>query len=276
MKKAWMISTACAAILALGGTASAQGMNEHGGKNAPAAEQKGAAPAPMNKAAPAHAGNAQNMEKNAAPSRAGSAQNMEKNSAPKTSAQGGAEGSEKTGSAKTTAQDNEKAGASVKTGQDMSKHPNSRSAADENRKGNVKSSETRSSETKSSETKSSEKVGEQKSGTSMSKEHTKAAAGKNGRSTTGSAPSAEVKLTTEQRTKIRKVVIEEKKIPRLTKVNFDIKVGVRVPRTVHFYPVPEEIITIHPAWRSYRVIFVNEELVLIDPTTFEIVYVITV
>ena len=89
----------------------------------------------------------------------------------------------------------------------------------------------------------------------MSKEHTKAAAGKNGRSTTGSAPSAEVKLTTEQRTKIRKVVIEEKKIPRLTKVNFDIKVGVRVPRTVHFYPVPEEIITIHPAWRSYRVIF---------------------
>ena len=104
----------------------------------------------------------------------------------------------------------------------------------------------------------------------------KAAAGKNGRSTTGSAPSAEVKLTTEQRTKIRKVVIEEKKIPRLTKVNFDIKVGVRVPRTVHFYPVPEEIITIHPAWRSYRVIFVNEELVLIDPTTFEIMYVVTV
>lgn len=259
MKKAWMISTACAAVLALGGAASAQGMNEHGGKNAPAAEQKGAAPAPMNKTAPARAGNAQNMEKGAAPNRAGSAQNMEKNNAPKANAQGSAQGNEKAGSAK-TAQDNEKAGARSKTGQDMSKQPNSRSAAEERGKG----------------AKSSEKVGEQKSGNSMNKEPNRAAAGQNGRSTTGSASSAEVKLTTEQRTKIRKVVVDEKKIPRLTKVNFDIKVGVRVPRTVHFYSVPEEIVTIHPAWRSYRVIFVNEELVLIDPTTFEIMYVFAV
>jgi hypothetical protein len=45
---------------------------------------------------------------------------------------------------------------------------------------------------------------------------------------------------------------------------------------VHFYPVPAEIVEIHPAWRSYQVIYVEDELVLIDPTTYEIVYVVTV
>ena len=92
--------------------------------------------------------------------------------------------------------------------------------------------------------------------------------------TTGSAPAAEVKLTKSQRTKIHHVVIEEHKIPRVSHVNFSIKVGVAIPHSVHLYRVPAELIDIHPAWRRYRIIVVEDEVVLIDPATYEIVYLI--
>jgi hypothetical protein len=45
---------------------------------------------------------------------------------------------------------------------------------------------------------------------------------------------------------------------------------------VHFYPIPVEIVEIHPAWRGYQIILVGSELVIINPTTFEIVSVVVV
>ena len=93
--------------------------------------------------------------------------------------------------------------------------------------------------------------------------------------TTGRGDASGANLSTEQRTKIRQVVVS-KRIPKVTNVNFNISVGARVPTTVRFHPIPAEIVTIHPAWRGYRVILVGSELVIVHPRTYAIVAVIVV
>jgi hypothetical protein len=90
--------------------------------------------------------------------------------------------------------------------------------------------------------------------------------------TTGQA-GAGAKLSTEQRTKIT-TVIKSQNVRPVTNVNFSISVGTRVPRDVGFHPLPAEIITIYPEWRGYEFILVNNQILVIDPRTLEIVDVI--
>ena len=85
---------------------------------------------------------------------------------------------------------------------------------------------------------------------------------------------AAVNLSTEQKTKVRTVIKEKVHAQPLTNVNFSISVGTRVPRDVRFYPLPVEIVEIHPAWRGYSFILVNDQIVIIEPSTFEIVAII--
>jgi hypothetical protein len=82
-------------------------------------------------------------------------------------------------------------------------------------------------------------------------------------------------LSTEQRTRIRTVFKEKVHVQPVTHVNFSIDVGTRVPRTVHYHPLPAEVVEVYPAWRGYNFILVNDEIVIIDPSTFEIVAVLT-
>ncbi len=84
---------------------------------------------------------------------------------------------------------------------------------------------------------------------------------------------AGAKLSTEQRTKITGVIREQHVAP-VTNVNFAISVGTRVPRDVSFHPLPTEIVTIYPEWRGYEFILVRDQIVVIDPRTFEIVAVL--
>ncbi|MBR1132894.1 DUF1236 domain-containing protein [Bradyrhizobium iriomotense] len=93
--------------------------------------------------------------------------------------------------------------------------------------------------------------------------------------TTGQAGAA-AKLSTEQRTQITSVIREEKVAP-VTNVNFNIAVGTRVPREgITLHALPSRVVTIYPEWRSYKYILVKEEIVIIDPDTFEIVAVLNV
>jgi hypothetical protein len=84
---------------------------------------------------------------------------------------------------------------------------------------------------------------------------------------------AGAKLSGEQRTKIT-TVIKGQHIAPVTNVNFSISVGTRVPRDVSFHPLPTEIVTIYPDWRGYEFILVNDQIVVVNPQTFEIVAVI--
>jgi uncharacterized protein DUF1236 len=61
---------------------------------------------------------------------------------------------------------------------------------------------------------------------------------------------------------------------RVSKVNFDYHVGHRIPRTVHLFPVPREVITFFPYYRDYDYFVVGDEICIVNPTTYEVVDVI--
>jgi hypothetical protein len=83
-----------------------------------------------------------------------------------------------------------------------------------------------------------------------------------------------VEINEQQRSRIREVVVSRRNIPRVSNVNFDIRVGTVVPRTVRFVTVPEEIVTIYPRFRRHRIVIVGDEILIIDPVTFRIVAVL--
>jgi hypothetical protein len=95
-------------------------------------------------------------------------------------------------------------------------------------------------------------------------------------SSSSSGASAHVNLTPEQKTKIRQTVIVKKGAPKVTHVDFDLRVGARVPRRIHFAPVPVTLVEIEPAWRGYEYFIVGDEIVVINPRTLEIVAVLAV
>src|SRR5581483_2031230 len=92
--------------------------------------------------------------------------------------------------------------------------------------------------------------------------------------TTGQAGAA-AKLSTEQRTKITSVIRNEH-VSSVKNVNFSVSVGTRVPREgIEFHTLPTEVVSIYPEWRGYKFIVVRDEIVIIDPNTYEIVEIIT-
>ena len=71
-------------------------------------------------------------------------------------------------------------------------------------------------------------------------------------------------------------MFREHRVAPATNVNFSISVGTRVPRTVSFHPLPQEIVSIYPEWRGYEYFLVNNQIVVVNPRTLEIVDVIDV
>ncbi|MBA3449452.1 MAG: DUF1236 domain-containing protein [Pseudaminobacter sp.] len=93
-------------------------------------------------------------------------------------------------------------------------------------------------------------------------------------STETGAISPDVNVTVEQRTEIRQV-IQESGVKPLSNFDFDISVGVAVPRTIEFYPLPPRIVTIVPAYEGYRYFLLADgRIVIVEPDTLEIVFII--
>jgi hypothetical protein len=93
------------------------------------------------------------------------------------------------------------------------------------------------------------------------------------RSTTGQGAAAgSAKLSGEQRSKITSIIRQHKVQP--AHLNVSVRVGTRVPESVHFYPLPVEVVAIYPEWRGYDYILVGDEIVVIDPRTHEIVAIL--
>jgi hypothetical protein len=110
-----------------------------------------------------------------------------------------------------------------------------------------------------------------KSKDGMKADQKNAGEGKAG-TTTGQA-GAGAKLSGEQRTTIR-ASITKQNIKPVTNINFSINVGTRVPRTVGFHPLPAEVVTIYPDWRGFEFFLVNDQIVVVNPRTLEIVAVL--
>ncbi|MGX1322434.1 hypothetical protein AB7M17_005887 [Bradyrhizobium sp. USDA 377] len=102
------------------------------------------------------------------------------------------------------------------------------------------------------------------------------AQGQTGTSTTVGQAGAGAKLSTEQRTQITSVIREQRVAP-VTNVNFSVSVGTRIPREgIELHALPSRVVTIYPEWRTYRYVMVREQIVIIDPNTYEIVAILEV
>lgn len=99
------------------------------------------------------------------------------------------------------------------------------------------------------------------------------------RTTTGQAVApvrGAIRITPDQRARLHQVFVGERAAPRLSDVDFDLVVGRPVPRSVHFVPVPPPVFAIEPAWRDYDYFMVGDQVVIVDPVSFEIVAILDV
>jgi len=88
--------------------------------------------------------------------------------------------------------------------------------------------------------------------------------------TTGS-----ININNEQRTEITQIFRSEK-VDRID-VDFDINVGVAVPRTVVLRPLPVRVIEIVPAYRGYEYfVLADGRIIIVEPGTLKIVYILVV
>ncbi|MDR6101685.1 hypothetical protein QE369_001863 [Agrobacterium larrymoorei] len=84
-----------------------------------------------------------------------------------------------------------------------------------------------------------------------------------------------INVTTEQRTEIRNVIVENK--VEAVRPTFSVSVGTAVPRTVKLHELPARVIKIVPQYRDYEYIVLSDErIIIIDPVRYEIVYVLTI
>ena len=276
MTNRFMVSVAAAALIAGTGFASAQGTGP--GRDAPSAGSTVQQSAPSSeKAAPSATPTKRDAAEPTKPSSGMKATQSDQKMLPNAAKNQNAQGDIKAGpKGEKSAQDSNIKG--EKSAQD-SNLKGEKSAQDSNLKGE-KSAQDSNLKGERSKSMSSETTGpagkdmkaEGRNG-SMNAE-TKGAADSKATTTTGQA-GAGAKLSTEQRTKIT-TVIKGEHVQPLANVNFSISVGSRVPRTVSFHPLPAEVVTVYPEWRGYEYVLVGEQILVIDPRTFEIVAVLDV
>jgi hypothetical protein len=84
---------------------------------------------------------------------------------------------------------------------------------------------------------------------------------------------ANIRLTTLQRTRIKEVVLRGR-APRLTRVDFRLGVGARVPHTVRVAVLPPEIVAVAPQWAGFSYFVYGNEIVVVDPASFAVVGVL--
>jgi hypothetical protein len=85
-----------------------------------------------------------------------------------------------------------------------------------------------------------------------------------GQAEQGRSGGSTVNLTTEQRTKIRETVLVGGNAPRVSNVNFSLRVGTVVPTSVHVVEVAPVLVEIHPEWRGFMYFVVGDEIIIVD------------
>lgn len=78
-----------------------------------------------------------------------------------------------------------------------------------------------------------------------------------------------LRLTPVQRRTIYRTIVRERVAPAQPTVEY--RVGMRVPQTTRLYAVPETVAVEVPAIKTYKYMMVNNRVVLVDPTTSEVV-----
>jgi len=108
---------------------------------------------------------------------------------------------------------------------------------------------------------------------------------RNDRSSTGASEGTEGKggakgsltsVSPEQKTRVRAAFAGHRVAPAHD-IGVAVNVGVRIPRSVHIYSVPLEIVSIVPSYRGYEYFMIDEDHVaIVDPDTLEVVDIIVI
>jgi hypothetical protein len=170
---------------------------------------------------------------------------------------------EKTGHESKGASQNKAPDTGVKSGkadEKMERKGGQAEHAQDNNKPGKTGSETQAEPQKKTDMKAPEKTGDAKVGAKTESKDQGAAGGS-------------VKLSAEQRTTMRAAIKQNNARP-MTNVNFSISVGSRVPNSVHFYGMPDEIVSFYPQWRGYDYFLVGDEIYVVNPRTHEIVAIL--
>ena len=97
--------------------------------------------------------------------------------------------------------------------------------------------------------------------------------GKNAKGDPAKAGGKDVRVSSEQRSKMR-ATIRDTHVESIHNVNFAINVGTVVPARYHFYPLPPAIIEYVPEYRGYDYILVDDQIIILEPGTHRIVLII--
>jgi hypothetical protein len=61
-------------------------------------------------------------------------------------------------------------------------------------------------------------------------------------------------------------------VERISHADFSVRVGTVIPSHYHFYPLPEDIVSIVPEYRGYDYVVVSDEILIVEPQSHRIVY----
>lgn len=235
MRKLHLLSTVAATLLLSAGMAWAQDTNGQSPARAPAAQQS----APAEKIAPPmHGGERKGPETTGQAS-------------PETKLGGHNKAEMKSGKSETTGQAPKASGKAEMNEKDRS---------------GASSKEMRNS------TESKGGVNAQENGRSGTSQRSSESVNSKSSTVGQGAAAGNAKLSTEQSTKITTIIRKQKVRP--TQLNISVHVGARVPGSVHFYPLPTEVIEVYPEWRGYDYILVGDEIIVVNPRSHLVVAVL--
>lgn len=80
-----------------------------------------------------------------------------------------------------------------------------------------------------------------------------------------------VQLSADKRDRVQSTLRSDSKLKHETNVDVNISIGTRAPRTWAFAPVPVAVVELVPEYRGYVVAYVEDEYVICDPDTYEVV-----
>ena len=84
---------------------------------------------------------------------------------------------------------------------------------------------------------------------------------------------ASININDQQRTRVTESITRLNVQP-ITNVNFSLSVGTAVPRDIRLQTLPADVVEVVPQYRGYSFFVVRDEIVIVEPSTYQIVTVL--
>jgi hypothetical protein len=93
---------------------------------------------------------------------------------------------------------------------------------------------------------------------------------------TRAANGKSVQLSETQRAQVKDIIVRNRDVARVDHPDFNVSVGVTIPRTIHVAVLPEDIVTVVPEYRGFDYVVVGDQFLIIDPQSLEVVAILPV